>query len=210
MQRDDVLFWSYDWQSVVDAQRKALREKVYALTAEEVAGRTADQVADALAEEFALVPPEIDPKGMQVARRVAGVDVSRDPKRFFTAGRPGVVAGEAYDVTLPFTGDPQMFAVRPLRYDNAPPAGRVGDGVLEFTISGLDLTPEAVAAEMQARCRAIADYLRRQAESLGTYAQDLRRMAGELAARRTTELAEDDDLWAGLDFIKKPPKSAMH
>jgi hypothetical protein len=198
MQSADTLFWTYEWDAVVATQRAALREKVYGLTQADLEGRPAEEMAQALAEEFSLAPPRIFPDKITVSRGQA----TGRPERDFALLRATASAKAIIEVRLPFTGDPMMFAVRPASYDRQPPPGRAVQGYIQRLMAGRDLATERTASEIRAWAIAIGEWLALQADSLGSYPEDIGRLATKLVRQRGEELAAERELWADLQILK--------
>ena len=77
MSRPDVLFSTYGWDTVLDAQRAVLRAQVHGLTADYLKDRDPEALAAVFAEEHGLAPPIVFPDRLAVAPARACVTSTR-------------------------------------------------------------------------------------------------------------------------------------
>jgi hypothetical protein len=195
----DVLFWTHEWDATVDQRRAALRERSYGLSEDDLEAGEAE-LARRLAAEFALEIPRLHTDRLDLGPAAA----SGDPMRDFEMLRDAAARREVFVARLPFSGDPQMFTVRPLRGLDAPTPGRVRGEALELTLSGEGLTRAEAEPRVWGWIDAVSDNLLRQAESLGRYPEDIARLAATCVRRRVEELAADRELWSGFEILQRP------
>jgi hypothetical protein len=205
MRGDGILFWEYDWHAVTQNQLKQLQKTAGSLSADAFEQNSLDVLAGELAAQFSLEPPKIEPENIEIRQRGIEIDVSGDRSRAFSRSGPHYVKGTAIDVKLPFTGDEQMFGIRPSTYNFDPPKGWVRDGYIEFTVSGTGLTAERVKAEIDSRVKSISEFLEFQSKSIGTFPQELRRVAYQALEQRQAKLKADEDLISGLGYKTRTP-----
>lgn len=199
MTSPDGLFWTQEWDITVDAQRAALRERSYGLSEDDLAAGEGE-LARRLTAEFALEIPRLHTDRLELGPGAA----SGDPMRDFEMLRDAAARRDVFVARLPFSGDPRMFAVRPLRGLDQPTPGRVAGEALELTLSGEGLTREQAEPQVWTWIDAVSDNLLRQAESLGRYPEDIARLAATCVRRRVEELAADRELWSGFEILQRP------
>ena len=198
--RDEILFWKRDWFAVVEGQKAGLRKRAQDLPADFFEDSSLDGIADQLVDEFSLNIPTIAPDEIEVSQCEIELEVSGRDDRLFSSPGPQHVKGTAIDVHLPFTGDKDMFFVKPSTFTGFPPRGRVQDGSITFTIRGTNLTRETVAGEIDGVVKSISEFLAFQEKSLGKFPQEIREVAYQAVERREKKLASDKDLVSGLGF----------
>lgn len=203
MRDEDILFWELDWHGVVEHQKKQAQQKAEGVTADFFEKGSLDELAEELASEFSLEPPEIDSENIEVDKREVDIDIGGDWDRYFSRPGPHLVKGTAIDVRVPFTGDRGMFRVRPSTFHHSPPRGQVRSGVIEFTISGTDLTTESVQAKIDGRLKTIQEFLDFQKQSIGKFPEQLHQFVYQALEHRQSKLKADDDLISGLGYKKK-------
>ena len=94
-----------------------------------------DNLVSYVVDKFRIDVPELDEANMTVDQREEQRDVSGDPRRmayYKDRGGPVHVTGTEVIVEVPFSGDAQMFKVRPSTYDTAPPRGEVRGNIITF------------------------------------------------------------------------------
>ncbi|MBV8798472.1 MAG: hypothetical protein JO208_01490 [Alphaproteobacteria bacterium] len=198
---DELLFWGRNWYTQTEAQKAGVIKKANSYFRGMFDKASLDQLADALVEEFNLVPPTVYVDRLDVSQREVELDVSRRggyDYGFMHESR--YVKGTAISVRIPFEGDAGMFQVRPTSMTLNPPRGRVEGGYVTFEISGVNLSRETVKAEIDQRVKSTVDYVDFQRKSIGNFPAELRRCAYEALQQRLDKLTADQDLVSGLGY----------
>ena len=135
--------------------------------------------------------------------REAQVDVSHRIEYAIRGPGPHSVSGTTLEITIPFTGDREAFAIQPTTIGMTKPRANVRNSfvVLEFT--GIDMTADEVKTRIDTAIRDIEGYLsdlRTNAEALNTSLGGIARAAIE--ARRQKLLA-NHNLVSSLGFAVK-------
>ncbi|QFT93199.1 hypothetical protein FIU86_10115 [Roseovarius sp. THAF9] len=198
--RDDVLFWQYDWTAVVEGQKRAARDAASKLTSNAFAEKSIEELAGELCEKYSLEVPALDTENITVKQREVEIDVSNNRMRHFSSGGPQYVKGTAIDVRIPFTGDAQMFKIKPNTWTTSIPRGRVEGNSVVFTISGTNLEQEKVKAEIDRQISEIQTWLGFQQKSKGNFAAELSQIAQQAVEARKTKIEADADLVSGLGY----------
>jgi len=131
-----ILFHGVSVFDVIENQKRRLRDKVQRMPATELDD---SELPNRLADEFGIEVPILNEEAKYARQRETQVDVSRDPTRraFFGHG-PRSMPGTEISIFIPFTGDPEVFKVRPTAFDSNPPIGDVVGNELCFTYSFVD------------------------------------------------------------------------
>lgn len=199
MRNNDVLFWEYDWRSVTEAQKAALCKKVNTFEHKHFVESSMDELAARLEKDFSLAPPQIDRENITIGQREVNIDLSGERGGYFSRSGGDTVKGTAIDVRVPFSGDRGMFRIKPTQ-STSPPRAKLGTDCLEFTISGVNLAPERVKSEIEERVNRIAKFLQFQEESIGSFPEELRRIAYDALEQRKKKLEADDNLVSQLGY----------
>lgn len=119
------MFNKLDIFSVMENQKKALRAAI--LAAPEPTSATLDEaVTSKFVSDFEINAPILDIPRMELEEEEVDIDVSRDPRRYIRdSSRPFHIKGTRIVVHVPFTGDRELFDVRPSTYALSPPRGTV-------------------------------------------------------------------------------------
>lgn len=96
-----------------------------------------------------------------------------------------------------------MFNVKPSTFNYSPPQAKISRDCLEFTISGVGLTPEKVKAEIDDRLNGISEYLQYQTKNLGDFPEQIHRIVYQALQQRQMKLKADSDLISGLGYKTK-------
>jgi hypothetical protein len=126
------LFSHSDWSSVEQYQLQQLRKEVNAVDADRLLNTAADDLARFFEAKFHIEVPVLSRDDIVVDQREAQIDVRYDPMRWIEdKSRPFYIAGTEVQVEIPFTGQSQVFEIRPTSYTLSPPIAEVKDSMLE-------------------------------------------------------------------------------
>src|SRR5688572_7092409 len=109
----EYLFSDYDMHGVQQAQRVAVKKAVEDIRAEEFGATEIEDLTAAFVDRFRLDPPTLTEGAISVDVEEAQVDVTGDFSRGTFGRGPHLVPGIRASYFVPFTGDRQMFKVRP-------------------------------------------------------------------------------------------------
>jgi hypothetical protein len=159
------------------------------------------------ADEFAFEAPVINEEELVVDQRETQIDVSQDRNRWIDdRSRPFHITGTSVDVEVPFSGNPVGFDIQPTTFNMNNPRAHVGKGVLNFSVTGTDLSPERVMQEIERTLGSIKQHLGWLANDAKAYNAALENLATQTIERRKEKLLKDKSLVAGLGFkVKERP-----
>lgn len=198
--RDDVLFWEYDWNQVVENQKVIATKDAGRMIKSDFESSSIEDLAKQLCEKYSLEVPKLDKDAISIKQREVEIDVSGDRDHYFSSDGPHYVQGTAIDVRVPFHGDPGMFKVKPNSWTTVNPRGRVEANSIVFTISGTDLTQDNVRAEVDRKVGEIEQWLGFQENSIGNFSSELAQVVGHAIVARKKKLDADADLVSGLGY----------
>ncbi|MBK5571364.1 MAG: hypothetical protein I8N66_33885 [Ensifer sp. SSB1] len=148
--------------------------------------------------------PQIYSDDLVVDQRETQIDVSRDPDRWISdRSRPYYITGTSVDVEIPFTGNKLGFDIQPTTRNFNNPRAVIGDGIVSFSITGADLSPERVRQEIDRVVRSINEHLGWLANDARSYNSSLESLATQAIEQRKEKLLRDKSLIAGLGFKMK-------
>ncbi|MCP4646291.1 MAG: hypothetical protein GY852_00960, partial [bacterium] len=103
-------------------------------------------------------------------------------------------------ISIPFTGDPDLFGFRPKTHTVSPPRGRIEESKLVLTIESRDQDPEKVQKELSSRLIEINHWLDNLSNDVNLYNEKLReKIEGKLTSRRN-KILRDRKLAEALAF----------
>lgn len=197
---DDVLFWKYDWNRVVDAQKAAATKDADQMGKPDFDDITAEELTAQLCQKYSLEVPSLEVDNISVKQREIEIDISRDRIRYVSAGGPHYIKGTAVDVRIPFIGDPGMFNIKPNTWTTSVPRGRVEGNSIVFTISGTDLSQEKVKSQVDHQIKEIQQWLDFQKNSVGNFPNELAQVVKQALEARKKKLDADSNLISGLGY----------
>ncbi|MDX0986623.1 hypothetical protein GOL22_31970 [Sinorhizobium medicae] len=155
--------------------------------------------------------PQILPDDLVVDQRETQIDVSRDRDRWISdRSRPYYIIGTSVDVEIPFTGNKLGFDIQPTTRNFNNPRAVIEDGIVSFSITGTDLSPERVRQEIDRVVSSINEHLGWLANDAESYNGSLENLATQAIERRKEKLLKDKSLVAGLGFkIKERPGASQ-
>jgi hypothetical protein len=212
MGRDDLLFFKADSFSVQERQRRAAEAEIADIDGNRLLNTNVDDLVAYIVEKFRIDVPEVDEDNMTVDQQESRRDVSGDPRRtayYLDRGGPVHVTGTEVIVEVPFSGDPQMFAVRPSTYDTGPPRGEVRDNTLIFRYWSDTPQGDRLRSALDQWLADVKRYLQWQRDSFKGFNDTLAANARAAITRRREKLLTNQNLVAGLGIaLKRRPGTA--
>ena len=136
MNQDDILFSKIDWYQVEAHQRKLLEEEIEDWDENQLLNASVDDFCKYLVKKYRIDAPVLDRDNIALDRRETQVDVSRDRFRAIEdRSKPVYIPGTEIEITVPFTGEADVFKIRLPAYalNPSPPRGKVEDGTITFS-----------------------------------------------------------------------------
>lgn len=121
----DHLFSKYDLSSAIRGHKDKAQEKVDAIPQDQFLSSEDSVLIDHVYSDLKILPVELydDQKEMDTAE--TKVDVSHDPMRFVRSNSPCYVPGLKITVSIPYSGDTELWHCQPSSFTSAPPIGAV-------------------------------------------------------------------------------------
>ena len=204
MPSDDLLFSKSNWFSVEEHQNNQLKEEVGAYDGNRLLNTSVDVLSDYFADKYSIDVPVLNRDAIVADQREAKVDMSHDFRyapRF--DGRPNMVDGSMVEITVPFTGDRQLFDVRPTTFSMNPPRAsiRVDTLILQFT--GVSQSADQVKSGIENALSDIETHLDRLRNSAAALNLSLRSTAAQAIEARRGKLLANQNLVSSLGFALK-------
>jgi hypothetical protein len=206
--QETALFRKGDWFATQDAWRSKMVAFIEAADEDELLNTSTTDLARYYASEFVFDVPVMQEEEIVVDQREAQVDVSQDRGRWITdRSRPVYIVGVAVDVEIPYTGNKVGFDIQPSTWSTNVPSAWIGEEVIKFSITGVDLSQENVKSEIERRVLSIKTHLGRLEIDARSYNEALLELATQTIQRRKERLLKDRSLVAGLGFkVKARPE----
>jgi hypothetical protein len=206
----DHLFSGPHWFDVDRHQREELKKEVGEIDGDRLLNTSVEDLVKYLAGKYQITVPALVEDEIVVEQHDTQIDVSRDSMRIIhDRSRPFHVKGTEIQVEVPFTGEAEAFRIHPSSYDSMPPRAAVRQGRLYFSVSGTNLEPTAVRAEIDRTLKSIKWYLEKLAGDVLSLNNQLPEVARGVVQRRREKLLGDRTLVASLGFkMKERPGAA--
>jgi hypothetical protein len=148
------LFWTHDGFAVKQSQIQAAVAAVDQTTEDRLLNTDPDALTQYFVSQFSVEVPKLDHENISAAEHERQVEVWNHFE-----GRAVLVSGVAFDFEIPFSGDPKIFSIRPNTYDTAPPHADIVGNTVRFSVSGRELTADAVKNALHETTKSIEKYL---------------------------------------------------
>lgn len=124
MGRDDLLFYEGDLDATLRAHATTLSAKVDAVPQDQFMNAPEDDLVEHVVAQLLVDPLVLNEDRAQMDQRELRIDVSRFPSRNpFNDPGPIMVPGVEVIITVPFTGDPMLWRMKPNRWRTVFPHG---------------------------------------------------------------------------------------
>jgi hypothetical protein len=193
MATQDVLFNGGDLRMSLEAQGQGIGKEVEAAPEDHVLKADVEAWADALAVRYSVEPPQVlaDDVYMDPAEPVR-VDVSWDHfSRFISdPSRPAYVPGHRVVVHLPFTGERDVFHLRPSSWTTVLPRAAVAQSELQLVIEYPDDRPASIDGEVAGLMRELGTYLTAARNDIESYNRSLLNIATNAITARQQRIQQ--------------------
>jgi hypothetical protein len=185
----DYLFVEGDASSVMSAQISAACNEVSTLPERRILETEAEALAAYFVEKYDVEVPTLLRDGIMASQHERQVEVYDHWDK-----QVRLVPGEAYDFEVPFSGEGDIFKLRPSTFDFNPPRAVIRKQHLAFTISGRELAAEAIKTELDSTLSSIDKYLESHRRQWSGFKQQLTTtVKAEIDSRRAKLLAQKDN-----------------
>lgn len=202
---EDHLFLQNDWISIRDEQTQAMLKEIDAIESNRLLNTSVDDLCRYMEKKYTIDVPFLDKEKIVVDQYETKIDVSQDRNRWISdLNQPFYVNGTTIEVVIPFTGDAEMFSVRPSSFTtNSPRAQISNNNILKIFIQGTDLTSDRVKSAISDTISSIEGYLRAQRNDVSPFNDQIVDVAREKIVSRRKRLLRDRDLVSSLGFELK-------
>lgn len=200
----NYLFSEYDMHSLLEGQRKSVREEVASMEGNRLLNTSVDDLCEYFVEKYQLHPPVLLADQAVADQKETQIDVSNDFNRFISdPSRPFYVPGTEVILEVPFQGEAVFFKVRPSTFTTMLPVAAIRDNTLLLSVFGTDLTPEETKSQLDQELHKIKEYLGWIANDVQPFNDELGALARQAIDSRRQKLLANQSLVASLGFALK-------
>lgn len=186
MRTTPPLFSARPIREYLDVAHDGLRKEIDTLAPAQITGAEENDLANYLIERYNVTTPTLNEDGITVDQRDTKIDISNDPLRMayhLHPGKPTFIDGTIYTYHVPFTGNSDVFGLRPSYYSSNFPTATLDGDELVFAYEDTRHDAAAIAA-------AFANDLAETKKLLGWADNDIRAHNGNVATSARARLAE--------------------
>lgn len=190
MARLELLFNRGELRRLFEEKLAGMQAEIGRAPDDHVLTVEADEWADALAERYAITVPTLDADGrwMEEAEEI-NFDVSHDHfmRNIPPGGGPFYIQGTRHTVHVPFSGDPEVFFLKPSTYTFNPPQAAISGSDLVVAVEYPDDSPQDIAGQVDAITQEVSKRLAFAANDAAAHNASLKQQAlTEIQSRDAT------------------------
>lgn len=205
------LFSESELDSVLRAQVASVRDRVDGIPRDQFLATSEDTLVEHIRSSMEVEPIQLHEDAIVMDQQETKIDVSRWPDRnLFREPGPIFVAGIQITVTIPFSGDHQLWKLRPNPCQMSFPHGIVrapgasGLGHLDIVFSQpSDQSPDALKQELDKSLRDIRSHLEHQRRQIEQHNASLPNVIRQVVHARRARLQTHDGIAQALNIPLK-------
>jgi hypothetical protein len=196
----ELLFHKYDINRIGEAQLANAGKEVASFEADRLLNTPTDDLVVYLEQKYRVEPPVLQKDQAYVDQREGKVRVVDYFSHGFDSDPRREVMGTHVELTVPFTGDQEMFFARPNTYDTGPPRAIVERDKIILKVTGHNLKAEQVQSALNSAVADLDRYLAWQKPTVDQFNAHLAKSVRQSIEARKSKLLADRNLVAGLGF----------
>lgn len=202
---EEPLFHKADIRDVLSAQTRVAIQEVQKQDDQYILKVIAEDFADYLFDKFKIDLPEIGDPVME--ELPAKLDLLGDPRYpFANMARNSIVDASEIRITLPFTGDAELFRVRPVTFSLSLPRAHIKKNELEFSFINRSFEQQPLKKAIDERITSIKGALADQKPTVDDFNSNLRSILLSAINKRREAILKRKEL-AGLIGIPMKSRS---
>lgn len=208
MGRDEFLFRGTESFEFMERRRQQMNAEIAQIEGNRLLNTNVDDLATYFVKKFSIDVPELNEAQMSADQQEAKRDISGDPRRMFYQGYGGPThaTGTEISVEIPFSGDAELFKVKPNTYNSSPPQGAVQGNTLTFRYWTDNMSSEQVRAQIDRWLGDIKQHLQWHRDTFKGFNDACSREARQAIESRRAKLLANQNLVAGLGIpLKRRP-----
>lgn len=198
---DPPLFSDGDLYSTLEHQKEKIAGDVESYDGNRLLNTPVEDLVRYFEEKFQLEPLSLLEDQISTDQQETRVDISHDRDAFFM--RPdgsSMVPATAVSFFVPFTGDPQLFRLRPSSFSLNSPRGEVRGHELVLTFVSTTPQGESIKTAFDRQLRDIKQYVASGRSNVTTYNDSIRGIAQQAIESRRQRLLQAANTQAALGF----------
>jgi hypothetical protein len=202
------LFNNADWFSVQQNQNERMRKELASLSSGRILGTSIEDLCDYFYGNYRLDVPILMKEQIIAEQRERDIDVSHERDRYWSTPGPHYVRGTEISVSVPFSGEAELFKVQPSTFTLTPPCGEIANNSLVIRVAGTALDANTVRAQIDRTISEIEGYLSNLRTNADAFNNGIKAQARQQIEARRAKLLKDQNLVAELGFPLKEREGA--
>jgi hypothetical protein len=204
---NNVLFFQQDGFAVAENQKRQLANEVAGIAEQRLLNTSVEDLVAYLVEKYKIDVPVLDVENAVKDQRETTVEVTDfsyglDPEE--TRSVPGTII----TLEIPFSGDSEIFKVKPSTYNLLPPRAEIRGNVVVLAQSGASMNVNDVQTGFDRTISDINKYLAWHQNDVRQLNESLPSIARQAVEGRRAKLLANQNLVAGLSFKLKERSDA--
>lgn len=197
----DLLFRSYELNSVLAKQEQKMSDEVASLSEDQVLNTSPHDLCKYFVEQFTVEPIVIDESDIEIDYSDVQIDVSRRIEYMaFDRNEPVFVTGTKLTFFVPFSGDAMLLKCRPSTFNFNSPSGEVRNNLLVFVYERTTQDVSAIAETFEQDRKNVKKYLGWIARDVGQFNANIEGKVSQYITARREKLLQDRGLVERLGF----------
>ncbi len=214
--RENTLFWDGDLSATLDNHTKSAKDKVDAIHQDQFLATPIDDLVAHIVNDLYVTPLELYEDRAEMDQQEVRVDVSHNGNRNpFGDSGPIMIPGIKVTISIPYTGDPSLWKLKPNQWRSTIPHGdirspnRDGVGYLDIVIQQpADDPQQQIKAHIDDVLDGVRFYINGQSSQIEGHNQALEVNVRRLVEARRERLNKHDGLADFLNISMKRNNSA--
>ena len=209
MARHGYLFSDGDTRTYLDRARHALAQEIDQLSPDRITGTDLDALINYFIETYTLTTPALDEQHITVDQQETKIDVSQDQQRLILdRSRPFYLTGTRITHYVPFTGDQDLFQLRPSYYSSNFPQATIQNNELVFTDDDTTHDDARIQAAFADTLNETKKFLAWIENDVKPYNESIPALARERLTARRDKLTKDQRLVQTLGYpLRRRPNA---
>ncbi len=185
-----------------------MRQEIASLSPNHILKTSTDDLCDYFVAKYTVEVPNLREDAIVADQQEKEIDVSNDPRRYWSSPGPHLMRGTEVSVSIPFTGDRDLFFIRPSHFSSSPPRAEIDGSKLTLRAAGIDLKPDQVRSQIDSQLNHIKWYLANLKPQVELFNSALRQISRTSIEARREKLLRDQNLVSAIGFPLKQRSDA--
>ncbi len=218
MNRNDYLFADNDLDGILRQNlQNRVGPEIDKISKDQLLSVPKEDIIEHVFAELSASPIELHEDRMESSESETKIDVSGDPNRYFSRDRGGPFYAPAHQITIdvPFSGDHQLWTMKPNSWKSVFPRGQITPGRradalgnlrLVYTVPVDNLNEESLKNEIQRDLELIRFYVGGSASQVEAYNAQLKQAIESAIDARKERISKTEGLASriGLQVRRNP------